>query len=132
MATQADVRRIALALPETLEDSSRFAFSVANKGKAKGIVWVWQERIDPKKARVPNPAVIALRVANLDEKELLLSANPGKYFTEPHYNDFPAILVRLADVRVAELRTLITNAWCCQAPSELVKTYKASIARKAK
>jgi hypothetical protein len=41
MADQADVRRIALSLPETVESDERFAFSVLNRGKEKGIAWVW-------------------------------------------------------------------------------------------
>ena len=102
----------------------RFAFSVHNKGKQKGFVWVWLERIQPKKARVPNPEVIAVRVSNLDEKDFLLAAEPGKFFTEPHYNGFPAILVRLADVEYEELSGLLINAWSCQAPATLVKQFK--------
>jgi hypothetical protein len=51
MATQADVRRIALSLPGTVETPNHFAFSVRNKGKLKGFVWVWMERVHPKKAR---------------------------------------------------------------------------------
>ena len=51
MATQEDVRRIALSLPETIEDSNRFAFAVLNKGKPRGIAWIWMERVHPKKAR---------------------------------------------------------------------------------
>ena len=124
MATPDDVRRIALSLPETVEDPNRFAFSVLNKGKSKGVAWVWLERVHPKKARVPNPAVIAVAVSDLNEKDLLLGANPGKYFTEPHYNGYPAILVRLADVSVEELRGLIINSWCCAAPAVLVKQFK--------
>lgn len=121
MATQADVRRIALAFPETEETKDRFAFSVRNKGKLKGFVWVWMERINPKKPRVPNPGVIAVRVANLVDKDLLISAEPAKFFTEPHYDGFPAVLVRLAAVKVADLRPLIADAWRCQAPAELAK-----------
>jgi hypothetical protein len=119
VATHADVRRIALSLPETEEAKNDFAFSVPNKGKLKGFAWVWKERIDPKKPRVPNPAVLAVRVANLGEKDLLISAEPAKYFTEPHYNGFPAVLVRLAAVRVPELRPLLVEAWRSQAPKEL-------------
>lgn len=115
MATQADVRRIALSFPETEEAPDRFAFSVRNKGKLKGFVWVWMERVDPKKARVPQPKVIAVRVANLDDKDILLGLDPKKFFTEPHYNGFPAVLVRLAAITVRELRPLITEAWRCQA-----------------
>jgi len=117
MATQADVRRIALSLPGTVEATGRFAFSVRNRDKLKGFAWVWMERVDPRKARVPQPAVIALRVANLDDKEFLLSLDPARFFTEPHYNGFPAVLVRLAAVTVRELRPLITEAWRCQAPA---------------
>jgi hypothetical protein len=47
MASQADVRRIALSLPETEEARNHFAFSVRNKGKLKGFVWVWTERVEP-------------------------------------------------------------------------------------
>jgi hypothetical protein len=120
MATQADVRRIALALPGTVEAQNHFAFEVMNKGKLKGYVWSWKERVVPKKPRVANPGVVAVRVANLVDKDLLLEAEPVKYFTEPHYDGFPAILVRLAEVRVPELRALLKEAWRCMAPKELV------------
>ena len=119
MATQADVRQIALSFPGAEESSERFAFSVENKGKQKGFVWVWQERIDPKKARVPNPGVIAVRVPNLSQKDLVLSADLKKFFTEPHYNGYPAVLVRLDAVTVDDLEVLIADAWRCQAPKEL-------------
>ena len=125
MATQANVRRIALSLAAVEEAKDRFAFSVMNKGKLKGFVWVWLERVEPKKARVPNPGVIALRVANNGQKEALLSADPEKFFTEPHYNGYPAVLVRLSAVTVADLKVLIEEAWRCQAPAELARKPKA-------
>ena len=53
---------------------------------------------------MPNPKVLAVRVANEGEKQELLAADDEKFFTEPHYNGFPAILVRLAEVGVRELR----------------------------
>jgi hypothetical protein len=124
MATQADVRRIARSLPETEETPNHFAFSVRNKGKAKGFVWVWMERVHPKKARVPQPKVIAIRTASLDDKEFLLGLGTTKFFTEPHYNGFPAVLVRLSEVTVRELRPLITEAWRSQAPKELLEPKK--------
>lgn len=120
MATQSHVRRIALSLPGTEEDPNHFAFSVRNKGKLKGFVWVWLERVVPKKPRVPQPKVIAVRVASLDDKDFLLSLDPVKFFTEPHYNGFPAVLVRLPAVSAGELRPIITEAWRCQAPKELL------------
>jgi hypothetical protein len=104
-------------------DDDRIAFSVNNKGKRKGIAWVWMERIHPKKARVPNLSVIAIRVHNLAEKDMLLAARPSALFTEPHYNGFPAVLARLAALDVDELAELILNAWRCQAPAALVRSF---------
>jgi hypothetical protein len=81
------------------------------------------ERIHPKKARVPNLNVIAIRVHDLAEKDMLLAARPSTLFTEPHYAGFPAVLVRLAAVDVDELEELILNAWRCQAPAALVRRF---------
>ena len=126
MATQADVRRIALSLPAVEEAGAGFAFSVPRKGKLKGFVWVWMERVVPKKPRVPNPGVIAVRVANDGQKNALLSADGKKFFTEPHYDGFPAVLVRLDAVSVADLKVLIAEAWRCQAPAGLAQRTKRS------
>jgi hypothetical protein len=123
MATQDDIRRAALALPETVEAEDRFGFSVMNKGKAKGFVWVWMERIDPKKARIPSPDVVAIRVADDAEKQALLAEAGDKFFTEPHYNGYPAILVRIAAIDADELEELIIDAWRCLAPKALVAVY---------
>jgi hypothetical protein len=127
MATRAQVRRIALSLPEVSEAEDRFAFSVPNKGKLKGFVWVWMERVQPKKPRVPNPGVIAVRVANLGQRDMLLSAEPKKFFTEPHYEGFPAVLVRLDAVTAADLKVLIADAWRCMAPKELAARIKGGL-----
>jgi len=118
MATQDDVRRIALALPGVVEEAG-FSFCVAAVTKQKHIVWTWKERIHPKKARVPNHEVIAVRVANELEKQALLSADERKFFTEPHYDGYPAVLVNLEAVNAAELEPLIREAWRCRAPKHL-------------
>lgn len=131
MATQADVRRIALSFPGTEEAKDRFAFSVLNKGKLRGFAWVWMERADPKKPRVPNPHVIAVRVANLGQRDAILSSDSRKFFTEPHYAGFPAVLVRLDAVSVSDMKTLIAEAWRCQAPRELTSETKAATAKNA-
>lgn len=125
MASQQDVSRIALSLPDTVQEEKGFAFAVLNKGKRKGFAWVWQERIHPKKPRVPCPEVIALRVANEEDKQMLLSANEQKFFTESHYNGFPAILVRLSEIDIEELAELITDAWRCRASSKLASDFDA-------
>jgi hypothetical protein len=123
MADLNDVQRIALALPDTSLDDDRIAFSVTNKGKRKGIAWVWMERVHPKQARVPNLSVLAIRVRDLAEKDMLLAARLDTLFTEPHYNGFPAVLIRLAAIDVDELEGLIRNAWRCQAPAALVRGF---------
>jgi hypothetical protein len=107
---QADVRRIALSLPDVVEKEGHFAFEIPVGDKLRGICWVWMERVHPKKARVPNPDVLAVRVADLDAKDMLLMAEPRKFFTEPHYAGFPAVLVRLAEIGAAELRRLLVAA----------------------
>jgi hypothetical protein len=130
MADQEDVRRIALSLPGTREGKDHFAFSVENKGKQKGFAWVWVERVDPRKPRVPRPDVLAVRVRDQAEKAALLAGDPERFFTEPHYNGFPAVLVRLPRVTRGQLRKLIFDAWRCQAPRQLVEDDAAPRARK--
>jgi len=56
--------------------------------------------------------------------EMLLASDEEKFFTEPHYNGYPAILVRLPTIDVDELAELITLAWRCQAPRALVKEFE--------
>jgi len=60
-------------------------------------------------------------VAGQGEKAMLLASDPDKFFTEPHYNGFPAVLVRLPAIGEDELRELITDAWRSQAPRQLVR-----------
>lgn len=126
MASQEDIRRIALALPEASEDAGHFAFAVTNKGKRKGFVWVWMERVEPKKARRPNAGVVAIRVRDEEDKDRWLASDPEVFFTEPHYAGFPAVLVRLPRIDVERLRELIVEGWRCQAPAALVRRYDAT------
>jgi hypothetical protein len=121
MATWTDVRRIGRSLPGVSVGNEGFGLSVLSKGKHKGFAWVWRERTDPKKPRVANPGVIAVRVRDQSEKAVLLAGDPERFFTEPHYNGFPAVLVRLAAVNSAQLRQLLLEGWRCFAPREAVK-----------
>jgi hypothetical protein len=127
MTTHDDIRRICAKLPGALEGEGRFGFSVENKGKAKGFLWSWAERVHPKKARVPNDAVLAVMVPGLAAKEVILQSDPDKYFTEPHYDGYPAVLVRLEAIEPGELEELIIEAWRCKAPRELVDRYDAGL-----
>jgi len=123
VATQEDVRAIASALPGAVEGTDRFGFSVPVKGKFKGFLWTWAERVHPKKPKVINEGVIAVVVPTQLAKDLLLASDPAIYFTEDHYNGFLAVLVRLDAISVEELEPLITEAWKCKAPPELRKDF---------
>ena len=125
MATREDLRRIALALPQTATDNDGFSYTVAGKS----IVWTWLERTDPKKARVPNPGVIAVRIADESEKEVLIEMDSSVFFTEPHYHGYPAILVRLPAIDVATLETLVGNAWRLRASKALLAKSDANAKR---
>ena len=116
MASLDDVREIALSLPETTEDAHGFRFFVDGKQFA----WPWLERIDPKRARAPNLEVMAVRVGNELEKEALIDMDPAVFFTEPHYDGYAAILVRLHVIDPDLLRVVLTDAWRCRAPRRLL------------
>src|SRR5262245_37607571 len=120
MADLDDVRRIAARLPGVLEGGgAQFSVGVMVKGKHKGFAWSWAERVDPKSARVPNDKVLAVRVPNLTAKDALIASDPEIFFTEPHYNGFPAVLVRLEAIEQSELEDLLLEAWKCKAPKSL-------------
>lgn len=99
------------------------------KGKHKGFAWRWMERVEPKKARVPNEGVLAIVVRNLTEKEILLGSGNPAIFTEPHYNGFPAVLVRLADIELDLLEEMLEEAWRCKAPPDIVRQFDAATSR---
>jgi hypothetical protein len=124
MASQTDVRRILLSLPEVTEDPGSFHFRV----KAKQIAWVYPERVDPKGPRVPNPEVLVVWTGDDLEKQALLALDARKFFTTAHYDGYPAVLVHLRKVGEAELTKLLTDAWRSRAPKRLVRTWEASIA----
>ncbi|HEY6941244.1 hypothetical protein [Dokdonella sp.] len=115
MVTHDDVRTLALALPDTREDGP-LVFSVRHGDTYKGIAWPWRERIHPRKPRVVNHGVLAVRVADLDAKEMLLLAEPQVFFTEPHYDGYPAVLVRLERITRSALRELLQQACAGRAP----------------
>ena len=118
------MRRIALSLPETIESQDNFGFRVRNsssKSGSKQFAWAWNERVTQGRPRMPRQDVLAVRVAGQAEKEMLLASDPDKFFTEPHYDGYPAVLIRLPAVQADELRELITDAWRCQAPRSLVR-----------
>ncbi|MCW5942799.1 MAG: hypothetical protein KIS66_11235 [Fimbriimonadaceae bacterium] len=123
MPSQDDVRRIASRLPGAIEGEGRFGFSVPVKGKAKGFLWEWAERAHPKKPKVLNPGVLAVVVPHLGVKEMWLNSGVPGLFTEPHYDGYAAVLVRLEEVPPDVLEDLVIEAWRCKAPKEAVKAF---------
>ncbi len=69
--------------------------------------------------------VLAVHTADLHAKEALLASEPELYFTTPHFDGYPMVLVRLAAIGVPDLTELVTEAWLAQAPKTLVKMFLA-------
>ncbi|WP_433830008.1 MmcQ/YjbR family DNA-binding protein [Actinoplanes sp. CA-015351] len=115
MADADDVRRLALALPETVEiDSDGFDFRVANKG----FVWSYPER-RPGKPREIRTDVAVLYVGDEAEKQALLLGEPALFFTTSGYDGLPLVMLRLPEVSASRLEELITDAWRMRAPAEV-------------
>jgi hypothetical protein len=66
---------------------------------------------------------LVIQVVDLEDKEALLRSDPDVFFTTPHYDGYPYVLVRLEAVDHAELAELIEDAWRIQAPKRVVKAY---------
>src|SRR5215469_4734769 len=71
----------------------------------------------------PEGPILAVRVEDLGEKEAVLAANPEAFFTIPHFDGFPAVLIQLQLVTETALRAAITDGWLACAPPELAAQY---------
>jgi hypothetical protein len=111
MTTHEELREICRKLPGATEGGPPFSYGVDVKGKHRGFIWTWNERVHPKKPKEPNERVLAIRTPNLQAKELLLASDPERFFTEYHYNGYPAILVRLDVASPEDLVDLIEEAY---------------------
>ena len=124
MATWEDVRRLALALPETSEELSRDLRQW--RVKDKGFVWERPLRrgdIEALGDAAPDGPILGARVEHLGAKEALLADDPGVFFTTPHFDGYPAILVRLERIGLEDLNEVIVEAWLARAPKRLAKAY---------
>jgi len=124
VATWDDVRRIALALPETNEKLSHGHASW--RVKDKGFVWERPLRNSDLKALgagAPDGPILGARVEHLIAKEALLADDPDVFFTIPHFDGYPAVLVRLDRIGLEDLDEVIVEAWLCRAPPRLAKEY---------
>jgi hypothetical protein len=116
VATQDDVRRIALSLPETVE---RPWFGTPGfRVKDKGFLRIRSEA----------EGDLVVFVADLEEKEALLAAEPDRFFATPHYDGHPIVLVHLPAVDVEELTELITDSWLLKAPKRVRAAFEAELA----
>ena len=121
MATWEDVRRLAMALPE-VEESGERAWRVRKKGFA------WERPL--RKADLealgdaaPDGPILGARVPDVGAKEALLADAPDVYFTTPHFDGYPAVLVRLGAIGVAELEELLAEGWLARAPKRLARAF---------
>ena len=133
MATWDDVRRLALRLPQTEEQTSRDGLPA---WRVKDKSFAWERPLRPSDLRAlgdaaPNGPILAARVPDLGAKQALLADDAEVYFTIPHFNGYPAILVRLDRIPLDELEELLVEAWLCRAPKRLAAGYLDSTAREA-
>ena len=112
MATEQDVREIALSLPETIEKPwfNTPGFRVKDKGFLR--------------IRSEAEGGLVVFVADLGEKAAMLESEPEKFFTTPHYDGHPTVLVNLMAIDVDELRELITESWRLRAPKRVLKAHE--------
>jgi hypothetical protein len=112
MATEADVRQIALSLPGTTEEQwyQTPAYKVAGKGFLR--------------LRTEAEGGLVVFVSDLGEKEALLTGNSDAFFTTPHYDGYPVVLVNLDKIDHHELRELITDSWLIKAPPKLRRQFE--------
>ena len=125
MADWDDVRRIALALPEVTEDLSRELRSW--KVRKKTFVWERPLRRSDLAAlgdAAPHGPILGARVEHVLAKEALLADESAHaFFTTPHFDGYPAVLVQLDVVDPEELEEVVIEAWLVQAPKRLADAY---------
>ena len=127
MATMADLDELALSMPQTtkeVSDDGRPSYLVHGKmfcfhrGRRR-------DAVDPKTGdRLDD--VLMFRVADLDVKELHLADGRGVYFTTPHFDGYPAVLMRIPDLaRIDrdELYDLVVEAWLTKAHKRVAKAW---------
>ena len=111
MATEADLRAIALSLPG-VEERASYGKRPAWRVAGRGFLGIWKDG-----------ASASFQAEDLAEKEALLAGEPEKFFTTPHYGESPRLLVRLAAIDVDHLREIVTDSWRRSAPADLRAQY---------
>ena len=119
-----DVRELALALPESSEGTSYGS----RAWKVDGKLFVWERPLRKSDLEAlgdsaPDGPILAARVEHEGAKRALIADEPGVFFTTPHFEGHPAILIRLDAISAEDLREAIVEAWLCRAPEKLVRAY---------
>lgn len=112
MASEDDVRRIALSLPEVTERP--WHGTPGWRVKDKSFLRIRSEA----------EGALVVFVADLEDKEVLLATDPTKYFTTSHYDGYPTVLVDLAAVEQDELTELIVDSWRVKAPKRVLAAHE--------
>ncbi|HEY7631206.1 MAG TPA: MmcQ/YjbR family DNA-binding protein [Thermoleophilaceae bacterium] len=125
MATWDDVRRLAMAMPEATEKTSRDKAQWRVKDK----LFVWerplrQSDLNALGDEAPDGPILGARVEHEMAKEALIADDPKVFFTTPHFDGYPAILVQLDKISLKDLEEVVVEAWLCRAPPKLVKAYE--------
>jgi hypothetical protein len=127
VATWDDVRRLALAMPAAEERVSRDM----RQWRVKEKLFVWERPLRRSDLEAlgdaaPDGPILGARVEHLVAKEALIADDPDVYFTTPHFDGYPAVLVRLERIGVDDLEELTVEAWLARAPKRLVDDYLAA------
>ena len=129
MATWKDVSSLALALPEA-DEGTTFGGNRAWTVRKKLFVWKRPLRKSDLEAlgdAAPDGPILGARVEHLIAKDAMLADASGAFFTTPHFDGYPAVLVRLPEIELDLLEEVVTEAWLARAPKRLVREYLADL-----
>jgi hypothetical protein len=126
MASWDDVARIALALPEVAEGTSYGSRS----WKVAGKLFVWERPLRKTELAqlgdaAPDGEILGARVPDEEAKRALVESEPEFYFTTPHFDGHPSVLILLDRIPRADLEEAIVEAWLARAPAKLADAYLA-------
>ena len=124
MASWDDVRRLALELPETSEVASR----ERAQWRVKDKLFVWERPLRRSDLEAlgdaaPDGPILGARVEHLVAKEAMIADDPSLFFTTPHFDGYPAVLVQLEKIGPEELREVVVEAWLARAPKRLAQAF---------